>query len=77
MDVCLKQQTLFIIIIINVENNHIKKDLIAGITIIVLYKGVFKKFSVSDRKRKKKKGCWGGGGYLSTYFWGLYFFEWG
>ena len=28
-----------------------------------------------ERKRKNK-GCWGGG-YLLTYFWSWYFFEWG
>ena len=30
-----------------------------------------------ERKRKKRDAGGGGGGYLLTYFWGLYFFEWG
>ena len=30
-----------------------------------------------ESKRKKRDVGGGGGGYLLTYFWGLYFFEWG
>ena len=41
---------------------------------------IFRFFLKSEGKeieRKRKKGCWGGGGYLLTYFCGRYFFEWG
>ena len=37
---------------------------------------IFLKSEGKEIERKGKKGCWGKG-YLLTYFWGLYFFEWG
>ena len=41
---------------------------------------IFRFFLKSEGKeierKRKKKGCWGGGGYLLTFLWS-YFFEWG
>ena len=60
-------------------------DCVSSFSDCVVIKGLFNpeifrfflKSEGKDIERKRKKGMLGGGGYLLTYFWGCYFFEWG